>query len=77
MSKHERLPFALRIERMKDEELLRRRSMTLGVIAEISDNLADGSDMPPSSRQELLHSRDKFHRELSAYWLQLTERGIS
>lgn len=77
MNRHEKVPFEVRVERMEDEELLRRRTMTLGVLADITDNLADGTNMSRSSRQELLRSRNKFHRELSAYWLQLTERGIS
>ena len=65
------------IERMSDEDLLRRRDIALGAIAEISDNLHDGENMPESSRAELRRSRNLFHRDLAEYWLQLTERGIT
>jgi hypothetical protein len=77
MNMNELLPGADRYGRMSDEELLRRRDLALGAIADITANLDDGTNMPESSRQELLESREQFHGDLSRHWLQLTERGIS
>jgi hypothetical protein len=77
MNMNEKLSGTGRCEQPSDEELLRRRHFALGAIAEITANLADRTNMPDSCRQELLESREQFHGELSRYWLQLTERGIS
>lgn len=65
-----------RIERMANQELIRRRDMALGAVAEISDNLADGANMPASSQEELRESRELFHGDLSAYWVELARRDV-
>jgi hypothetical protein len=65
------------LDQVTDEELIRKRHIALGAIAEISDNLHDGMNMSAASQQELLESRELFHGELAAYWVELTKRHIA
>ena len=59
------------------EELIRRRAIALGAIAEINANLENGLNMPPESRKELEESRELFHGDLEQYGVELTELGIA
>ena len=67
----------VRVEHMKDEELLARRDAALGAIAYINAHLErEPENIPESSQKEMKHSRKLFHNEKLAYQIELTKRGI-
>lgn len=63
-------------EDLPDDRLVDRYGITDKMIHDVEDSLADPTNMPESSREELEQSREKLRSELAVLGVLLAERDI-